>query len=343
MPARFWKWRMHGGAISLARAFLSSTLEFDLILATDMIDLTTFLALTRGKSAGTPAILYMHENQLTYPLPQESQEGPMRRQRGERDLHYAFINFSSMLAADHVIFNSIFHRTQLLSALPSFLKGFPEFNEIETLQDLHKKSSVFPIGIDVPKSFDNESQVFDDSVSLIVWNQRWEYDKNPSEMFEVLFKLADEGVVFNVAICGQNFRSKPLEFVRGLERLAERIVHFGYAKEDVYYRLLKSADLTFSTAIHEFFGIAVLEAISYETYPLLPNRLCYPEILPPQFHDACLYSKQSQLIDKMIWAIQNRDLAKEMAVKIARAVQSYQWPALVPQFDEILEGFTPSE
>jgi glycosyltransferase involved in cell wall biosynthesis len=337
LPARFWKWRMHGGAITLARKFLSSSIMFDLILATDMIDLTTFLALTRERTNRTPIILYMHENQLTYPLPKDPGEGPMRRQRGERDLHYAFINFSSMLAADYVIFNSRFHRDQLLTELPSFLKGFPELNETEKLAELNRKSSVFPIGIDVQKTETNLRQDFDESTPLIVWNQRWEYDKNPKAMFEILFELVNREISFKIAICGQNFRNRPHEFDQALEKLSNRIVHFGYAKSDDYYALLSSAHVTFSTAKHEFFGIAVLEAMACETYPVLPNKLCYPEILPAQFHDACLYSNQGQLLDKLTWALLNKDLARNVASEIAEAVESYQWLALAPKFDEILE------
>jgi len=36
MPARFWKWRMHGGAVTLARRFLDAGALPDVILATDM-------------------------------------------------------------------------------------------------------------------------------------------------------------------------------------------------------------------------------------------------------------------------------------------------------------------
>ena len=41
-----WKWRMHGGAVTLARRFMESSLAPDVIVATDMLDLTTFQALT---------------------------------------------------------------------------------------------------------------------------------------------------------------------------------------------------------------------------------------------------------------------------------------------------------
>ena len=42
----------------------------------------------------------------------------------------------------------IFEGDQLLTELPSFLKGFPDLNESETLAQLNKKSSVFRTGID---------------------------------------------------------------------------------------------------------------------------------------------------------------------------------------------------
>ena len=49
LKGQFWKWRMHGGAITLAKLFNNSNWKADLIIASDMLDLTTFLALTRKK------------------------------------------------------------------------------------------------------------------------------------------------------------------------------------------------------------------------------------------------------------------------------------------------------
>ena len=57
LPAFYWKWRMHGGAITLAREFLTWDWQPDVILATDMLDLTTFLALTRRRLGEMPAFL----------------------------------------------------------------------------------------------------------------------------------------------------------------------------------------------------------------------------------------------------------------------------------------------
>ena len=101
LSGKYWKWRMHGGAISLAKKFNALDEKFDLILATDMIDLNIFLAHTRSKSQGIPIALYFHENQLSYPW----SSGDLDHKNG-RDLHYGFINYSSSLSADKVFFNS---------------------------------------------------------------------------------------------------------------------------------------------------------------------------------------------------------------------------------------------
>ncbi len=67
LTGRFWKWRMHGGAVTLAQRFLESDFCPDRILASDMCDLGTFLALTRERTARLPTAVYFHENQLSYP------------------------------------------------------------------------------------------------------------------------------------------------------------------------------------------------------------------------------------------------------------------------------------
>ena len=57
LPGQFWKWRMHGGAITLAKQFMDMNFYADLILATDMLDLTTFLSLTKSRTAQVPSCL----------------------------------------------------------------------------------------------------------------------------------------------------------------------------------------------------------------------------------------------------------------------------------------------
>jgi glycosyltransferase involved in cell wall biosynthesis len=343
LPARFWKWRMHGGALTLARVFLKSGIAPDLIVTTDMLDLTSFLALTRRITSDTPALLYMHENQLTYPLPDGDSEGPMRRQKGERDLHYAFINVASMAAADEIHFNSRFHRRTFFESLPGFLKHFPEYNELETVSMLRDKSSILPIGLELNALMQEERAPESEEAPLIIWNQRWEYDKNPAEFFRALYRMADEGIPFRLALCGMNFRRRPADFDEARRRLSSLIVHEGYADEATYRKLLWQARLTISTAFHEYFGTSILEAIACRTFPILPDRLSYPEIIPQRFHDLCLYHDQAGLERRLRWSLLNREESDNAAAELAVSAKRFDWAVVAKTYDDAFGRWLQSD
>jgi glycosyltransferase involved in cell wall biosynthesis len=342
LPDRFWKWRMHGGAVTLARRFVERKYKPDVILATDMLDVTTFLALTRPYISHTPLILYMHENQLTYPLPEDGTVGSMRRQLGERDYHYAFINYASMLAADQVWFNSLFHMNSWLTAVPSFLKHFPEYNELGTVEKLRTKSHVLPVGVDFERLEIGDWRLKETSQSpisnlqspLILWNQRWEYDKNPEAFFAALLEVAEAGVPFRVALCGQQYGKRPSAFDEGLAKLADCIIHSGYADFETYRRLLWEADIVISTAHHEFFGISILEAVYCHTFPILPHRLSYPQLIPESYHHHCLYQNQGGLVQRLKWALANVEQAKKIAEELSTAVTPFDWKQIAQSYDK---------
>jgi glycosyltransferase involved in cell wall biosynthesis len=347
LPARFWKWRMHGGAVTLARLWRegagiwgrggSEALPYtpDLILATDLLDLTTFLALTRAQTAGVPTALYMHENQLTYPLPDDPTTGPMRRQLGERDRHYAFINYASMLAAGRVFFNSAYHLATFFAALPPFLRHYPEYNELDTVAELRDKSGVLPVGIDL-RRLDPPAVADDDQPPLILWNQRLEFDKRPERFMSVLLELAGEGLPFRVALCGERFGQPTEGWLAGVAALGSRVIHNGYANDETYRRLLWDATLTFSTADHEYFGISILEAAYAHTLPLLPARLSYPEIIPAAFHAGCLYRGRADLLARLRRALAEPAAARTVARDLAPAVAAYDWQHMAPLYDRTL-------
>lgn len=330
---------MHGGAVTLAREFLNRNLTPDVLLVTDMLDLTTFLSLTRSRTHRLKVMLYMHENQLTYPLPEEPGRGPMRRQRGERDLHYAFINYSSMLAADIIAFNSQFHMGDLFGQLPRFLGHFPEFRENESIGALKQKSTVLPVGVSREGLWRGTGPegVRENQVPLILWNQRWEYDKNMDEFLSVMDTIASEGLSFEVALCGQSFQNQSESFLDAIKRLGSRVIHLGFADEPLYHELLTRADITVSTAFHEFFGISIVEAITCRVFPIVPARLSYPEIVPDRFHPRCLYSSRQSLLELLRSAITDRDGRVSWAEELSECMQVYDWRQVAPVYDRVLE------
>ena len=328
MAGRFWKWRMQGAALELAprvEELVQRVGPPDVFWVTDMVNLPALMALARPWFHQVPVHLYMHENQLTYPVPPGE----------KRDLTYAMINVLSMAAADRVHFNSAYHRDAFFEALPRLLKHFPDYNHLAIIPSLRAKSDVLPVGLDLA-FFDayRPSQGPEPGPLRILWNQRWEYDKNPGDFFRAIQVLDEEGWDFQLIIAGENFRRQPQEFEEARVRWGDRMVHFGYAADRAdYARLLWQADVVVSTAIHEFFGVSVLEAIYCAAYPLLPARLSYSELLPPQLHARHLYTDLQDLIARLRWAVQHPDQVRAHSVRWV--AEPYDWRVLAARYDAV--------
>ena len=326
LPGRFWKWRMQGGAMTLARQAQNRADRPDLILASSMLNLPIFLTLLGARGSGIPVALYFHENQLTYPL-----------QSGEkRDLHYGFIQLVSALRADAVFFNSAYHQAAFFDALPRMLKHFPDYNELWVVDALKDKSSVLPLGLDLAGL--DQHRPADPTVGrpLILWNHRWEYDKKPEVFFRAVYSLADEGLDFGLLLLGRSFRNQPNEFLEARQRLPERIVHFGYAQDKATYaRRLWQADVVVSTALHDFFGAAVVEACYCGCYPVLPRDLAYPELIPPVQHELCLYQDFDGLLARLRRAI--TDIHRVRTASLTDHMARFDWKYMAPLYDAQFE------
>jgi len=333
LPGRNWKWRMHGGAVSLATQFLASPKKPDLILATDMLDLTTFLALTRSVSGSCRTALYFHENQLTYPW---SPGDPDKAE--QRDLHYAFINYVSALAADAVLFNSRYHKSSFLGALPAFLKRFPDATEPASVGRIADKSRVLPLGMDLKKlDRHRPDHPAEPAPPLLLWNHRWEFDKAPEAFFAALYQLADEGVDFRVAVLGESFGRAPAVFEQARERLGPRVAHWGYLEDFAQYAdWLWRADILPVTSRQEFFGASVVQALYCGCAALLPDRLSYPEHVPSGGGAGVLYQEGDLLVDRLRGLIKDRGGAE----KLDRFVGRYDWEQLAPVYDNFFFELT---
>jgi glycosyltransferase involved in cell wall biosynthesis len=115
-----------------------------------------------------------------------------------------------------------------------------------------------------------------------VWPHRWEHDKGPEELLEIADRHA-ERLDLRFIVLGERFRRVPAALETFLDRHAERIDHAGFVEDRrAYWRQLERADWVLSTALHEFFGIAVVEALLAGCLPWLPARLSYPEIVPDE-------------------------------------------------------------
>jgi len=324
----FWKWRMQGSALTLADEIgrlVATWGRPDVLLVSDMVHVPALLGLAREALAGVPVVVYFHENQLTYPTPD-----------GEPvDLTYAMINWLSLAAADRAVFNSDYHRRDVLAALPKLLRRFPDHRHTGFVDDVAARTSVLPVGIDGARfAGPRPAPDADDGPPVVLWNHRWEYDKDPAAFFTALEAVVDAGVDFRLIVAGESYQTVPPEFDRAKQRLADRIVSFGTATDDEYPALLRQADVVVSTARHEFFGVAVVEAITAGALPLLPDRLSYPELVPRP--DPYLYADPAGLVAALRWALTDHEGRRAAAAAARAYVRRFDWPHITPRYDALL-------
>ena len=324
LPARFWKWRMRGAALHFART-MPCPGDYDALIATDLLSLSD-LKMLRGQEL-PPTLVYFHENQITYPLAQ-----------GEtRDVQFGFTDITTALAADRILFNSRTHYTEFFAALPGFIKMMPEFHPLWVLDAIAAKAGVLHPGCRFPVGRPGLANP-EPGPPLIVWNHRWEFDKNPTDFFGALDAMIGRGLDFKLALLGKNFQKVPKPFLAAKEELADRIVCYGFEKSRGAYRdWLRRGTIVISTARQENFGISMVEAIRHGCLPLLPDRLAYPEILPADFHDRCLYTDQTDLEDKLAVLLTRYPDFQEDRRVLAGAMEKYAWELMAPHYDRELE------
>jgi len=335
LPPHKWKWRMRHAAITLAERtakLVDAGASFDIVWASDMLNLAEFRGLAPESVARLPSVFYFHENQLTYG------EAPP----SERDHHFAFTNFISALAARAVWFNSEFHRNELLAAWRDLFERMPDHRPLAELNAVERKASVESPGIEgFPRRGERRPGPL-----RILHCARWEHDKGPEVFFGAIEQLAAAGDDFRLLVAGESFDERPEIFEQARRQFHDRIEHWGYAADRGTFRqLLLDADVVVSTARHEFFGIAVLEAIAAGAFPLLPNRLSYPELLNlpgnPAAADHLYDGSVSELTDRLqqlCGRLARGELWRGDPAWARRATARYQWTERAPALDAALDA-----
>jgi len=334
LPGRYFNWRIRGNSMQWAlgeRVILDQ--PYDLIVATSMVDLASLKGFVPNL-ANIPTILYFHENQFIYPPSQANNK------------HYLdpkMVTLYGALAADKLVFNSRYNQQSFIAGVEELFNQLPEKMPLDVAQLLDAKSSVLPVPLN-PLA-DNINQDYQtlwpkrEGVSplRLVWAARWEYDKGPQQLQAILRQLRARNIDFQLCLLGQRFRKQPIEFEQIKAEFTTNIVQFGYAASRHHYlSWLAGADMILSTALHEFQGLAVLEAVQLGCIPILPNRLVYPEL----FRSGYLYESASQDYQKESMAavnlIQRLALDPEYDSLDVALVKPLVWPNMRHKYHQLL-------
>ncbi|MEW6500811.1 MAG: DUF3524 domain-containing protein [Thermodesulfobacteriota bacterium] len=322
LPAQHWKWRMRLAAPHFAGLLRErETARYDAIFCSSILDAAAFRGLLPPHLAALPLLVYFHENQFAYPVQVEA----------ERDVHFSLTNLTTALCADRLAFNSRYNLESFLAGAGELLARMPDMVLPGWEEAIRAKAVVLSPGIDFGGIDAVPAAGSVSGAPVVLWNHRWEHDKDPEFFFRTLFGLAEQGVAFRCIVLGQSFRNQPPIFAEAEKRLAGRIIHFGYAaSREEYCRLLRRADVVVSTARHEFFGMAVLEAVRAGCRPMVPDRLSYRELFPYEYR----YQNEE------FAACLRRSLAAgRLSTAEARELtEKFSWPSIMPGY---LRWFAP--
>ena len=308
---------------------------WDAVFATDMLNLAEFRGLAAANLAALPTVLYFHENQFAYPSRGEAVDI-------ERDMHFAFTNLLSLLAADAIWFNSQSNLDSLRSGIQDTLQRMPKLMQPDASRWQARLEQCFATAeIHHPGIEPLQSSSVSEGPLHILWAARWEHDKNPEEFFSALRQLREAQIDIRLSVLGQSYSQTPECFDTARQEFSREIVNWGYASSRAEYRSnLQDADVVVSTAHHEFFGIAIAEAMSAGCIPVLPDRLSYPELV--QCDERFLYADQQGALAHRLHHLarmknSNRSGFAELSMFARQFSLRFDWQKQAGAMDESME------
>jgi glycosyltransferase involved in cell wall biosynthesis len=331
LPARHFSWRIRGN--SLTWAFTErDALErgYDLVVATSMVDLSPLKGLVPAL-AGVPSIAYFHENQFAYP----------GSERQFDSVDPQMVTLYTALTADRIAFNSDFNRRTFLAGVEALLAKFPDAVPEGIVDLIADKSTVLPVPLDKACFIGRREPAPDSGPLHVIWNHRWEYDKGPDRLLAIVERLLEQDINFELSVIGQQFRQQPREFDAlkdALDAHPRRLRRWGTIDAtDDYRRYLATGDVALSTAVHEFQGLAVLEAVAAGCVPLVPDRLAYPDAFADEFRYPSIPDDIGREADGVVAALAGLARAKSTGSLISPpAAQDLSWSAMTDRYARLL-------
>ena len=340
LPPRFFAWRIRGNPLSFIAQYQQQLSQnYDLCIATSMVDVATIKGLVPSLAA-TPSIVYFHENQFAYPASQQQ----------NTSLEPLMVNLYAALAADQLVFNSQFNLRTFTEGVDELMSKMPDCAPEHLGREILQKSQVLQVPLtpldDADYAMANKTRIKTsmDKPMQLLWNHRWEYDKNPELLLQILQELEFQKTEVVVHVVGQQFRHSPAVF-NAIESLLNKSQiltkgQWGYLADRAdYQQCIQQSTFVLSTAIHDFQGLSILEAVDAGCIPILPNKLVYPEWFAVDY----LYDSQGSIEQQAQAAVACIHKAVHQVTQQANQRNSldmsgFYWRILKPQYRQLIES-----
>jgi tRNA G18 (ribose-2'-O)-methylase SpoU/glycosyltransferase involved in cell wall biosynthesis len=189
---------------------------------------------------------------------------------------------------------------------------------------------------------------------VILWNARLEPDKDPETFLYILQQLQQQyphlASSFQLIVLGSDTTKDQKWYTRIRKQfsLSSQLVFMGWCTDrQEYVQWLSKADIVLSTALHETFGIAIVEAVYVGGgIPLLPHRLSYPEIFSPpslqSLASTCFYTSTNDCVTKLAALIQlvqqddnnnNKERRQTIITELRQVLQRFDWSIMGPVYN----------
>lgn len=304
LAPRYFDWRVRGNPLSWYEDLQGlgekhQKTPFQQMIVTSMCDLAALAGIHPWIGA-IYKIVYFHENQFAYP---SGSKAP--------SLEVKMVGLYNAMAANQIVFNSHWNFDSFFEGVAGLISQFPDAvpniqGDQGLIHSLKSKSVVIPVPISSLSEYAAQlkphsiEEYQSGQVIKVAWNHRWEYDKGPKELYQLVQGLQDRGVLFELHLFGERFRNQPDEFGLLSQLLgADLHIHQYDNQFEDYLEKLSHCHVVLSTALHEFQGLGILDGLASGCFPLVPKRLSYVEMYPEQYqyddlHDAIAWLESFQ-------------------------------------------------
>ena len=311
----------HGrtGALSVG-----SARRFDLVFASTFVNLAEWRGLVGSRLASVPAIVYFHENQLVYP----------NRHTAEWDFQFPLTNITSALSAERCLFNTRVESGPLPGRDSGLPRPVPRSSTQTGRRDDRREVRGPPPAL---RSRGLRRRTGDAGAAMPrscgrTGGSTTRIPRSSSPRLERSLPRVSTSRSPSRARHSRTSRSRSCAPRRS--SATGSCISASPRPEPSTRGLLASSDVAVSTAINEFFGIAMIEAAYAGCFPLVPDRLAYPEIYPAQMR----YGSSEQLV-----ALLRSLVADRPAAGLARElVEPYTIETLAPRYGQVFERVAAS-